>query len=128
MQPIDKSLRIEIRDAAGNLADPPEGVTYESAYTSLPDEPEDQPEPTESDACVFCDSPAWQWVITPRPSDPGDSMAWAPYLVACEGCHHLYSQGARDELRDRVRAATGSYWILAELDGLLDRIVAERHR
>jgi hypothetical protein len=128
MQNNDEFPRIEIRDKDGNLIDPPEGVTYESAYASMRDEPDDQPGPTGSDACVFCDSSDWQWVITPKPSGPGESVAWAPYLVACEVCHQLYSQSRRDELRDRVETTTGLYWILPELDQLLDRIISERHR
>jgi hypothetical protein len=128
MQPSDEFPRIEIRDRDGNLVSPPEGVTYESAGAFLPDEPDEQGGPTELDSCVFCDDPDWQWVITPRPHQPGEDMAWAPYLVACEVCHQMYNQGHRDELRVRVEATTGLYWILPELDQLLDRIISERHR
>lgn len=128
MQPDDQSPRVEVRDEDGNLIDPSEGVTYESMYTSYTAEPDDQPEPTQSDTCVFCETPDWQWVITPRPSEPGDDIAWAPYLVACETCRQMYRQGRRDELRERVEAATGPHWLLPELDQLLDRIVAERRR
>ncbi|HEX8081080.1 MAG TPA: hypothetical protein VF557_12785 [Jatrophihabitans sp.] len=128
MQSDDQFPRIEIRDQDGNLVDPPEGVTYESAFATMPDEPDDQPEPTESDTCVFCESHDWQWVITPRPHQPGEDTVWQSYLVACDVCHQLYSQGHRDQLRDRVKAATGPYWILPELDQLLNRIIAERQR
>jgi len=123
----DQPPRIEIRDEQGRLTEPPEGVTYESG-ASLPAEPTGVAEPTADDTCVFCDSADWQWIITPRPHSPGEDLVWAPYLVSCDTCHDLYSQGRRDELRDRVETATGPYWILPELDQLLDRIIAERHR
>jgi hypothetical protein len=127
MSTEDQPPRIEVRDEQGRRIDPPEGVVYESGAL-LPTEPAGVSQPTEADTCVFCDSPNWQWIITPRPSGPGEDLAWAPYLVSCDTCRELYSQGRRDELRERVEAATGPYWILPELDQLLDRIIAERHR
>lgn len=127
--PSDEQMpRIEFRDEHGRRIEPPEGVVYESVSTSMPAEPAGISEPTESDECVFCESSDWQWVITPQSAAPGDDTAWAPYLVSCDICHELYSQGRRDELRERVEAATGPYWILPELDQLLDRIITERHR
>lgn len=127
MAPENPPPRIEIHDERDRRIDPPEGVVYESG-ASLPDEPAGAAEPTADDTCVFCASPNWQWIITPRPHGPGDDLVWAPYLVSCETCHELCSQGRRDELRNRVEAATGPYWILPELDRLVERIIAERHR
>jgi hypothetical protein len=124
----DQVSHIEIHDEQGRRINPPEGVVYESVSASMPAEPAGVSGPAESDECVFCEDTDWQWIITPRPGGPGDDTAWAPYLVTCDICHDLYSQGRRDELRERVEAATGPYWILPELDQLLDRIIAERHR
>jgi len=128
MAPENQPPRIEVRDEQGRRISLSEGRRYESGALLPVELAAGVAEPTADDACVFCDGPNWQWIITPRPHGPGDDLAWAPYLVSCDTCHELYSQDRRDELRERVEAATGPHWLLPELDQLLDRILVERHR
>ena len=116
--------RIEIRNARGELVEPPEGVTYSAAYQPVEDSDQDEFDPSGAHSCVFCAAPDWRWMVTIRPSEPGAEFAWAPHLVACNACQQLCRSGHFDELRERIVRETGADWMLEYLDDLLARITA----
>ncbi len=126
MSPDDDANHVEIRNEHGELVEPPEGVSYSGTYRPLES---DTPgfNPSGAHSCVFCGDSNWQWVLETRPAAPGDELAWAPFLVACQTCQQLYRSGQLDELRQRIEEGDED-WLLEVLDQLLERIIAIEQR
>src|SRR5215218_10468290 len=122
----DRELpQFEIRNAHGELAKPPEDISYGGSYRPLDDAGSPSRfDPSGAHSCVFCASPDWHWILEIRPSEPEAEMAWAPHLVACDTCQQLCRASQLDALRERIVREMGADWMLEYLDDLLDRIIA----
>jgi hypothetical protein len=116
-------LELEIRNAGGELMEPPDGVSYSATYRSLDGGGPTVFDPSGSHSCAFCTSRDWRWILRIRPSEPDAEVAWAANLVACDTCQQLCRGDQIDALRERIVQETGADWILEYLDDLLDRII-----
>lgn len=115
----DLGLKVEIRNDWGELAEPPDGVTYSSSYQVL-DTEAPAFDATGSHSCVFCSSPDWQWILQMKPHESHAPVAWPPYLVSCDPCQQLRRADQIDALRERT--ARSEEWLLEYFDETLDRI------
>lgn len=118
----EADIKVTLTDEHGQIVEPPPGTTYHAVVSFDAEEDDFNDDPRPDAECVFCGEQRPSWELIQKPTDPNSPIAFAAVMLACDSCHELYEAHDRPGLEARILDKTGPYWILPELDVLLEHI------